>query len=142
MLVINKEEFKYLKLNNEHQWQNFSASLDEILILFPLYKNLKSSGTVFLISRVQWTYVHSKIHESVLFYLMIYGGTVAVHLLSSAIPYLMILHKLRDCWCQLGIPVIIWFCLKMICFVVQPEWTCSNYKKEEEVHRVSKAVNV
>lgn len=33
---------------------------------------------------------------------MIYGGTVAVHLLSSAIPYLMILHELRDCWCQLG----------------------------------------
>ena len=80
----------------------FHASLDEILIFFPLYKNLKSSGTVFLISLVQRTYVHSKIHESLLFFLMIYGGTLAVHLLSSAIPYLMILHELRDCWCQLG----------------------------------------
>ena len=75
----------------------FHASLDEILIFFPLYKNLKSSGTVFLISLVQRTYVHSKIHESLLFFLMIYGDTLAVHLLSSAIPYLMILHELRDC---------------------------------------------
>lgn len=63
VLTMNAKESKWLKFQNEPKlYQNFNAAVADILTFFPLHRNLKSSGSIFLINVVQYIHLHDQVH--------------------------------------------------------------------------------